>query len=110
DLRELALERPDKAKPAKPRKRPYLSRYVVPAVIVMGFAALLGWSLREQFARQRPVTVVPVVVTRAEVQQEGTALFQAAGWIEPRPTATNVAALTEGVVESLLVVEGQDVA
>ncbi|MEM9369130.1 MAG: FtsX-like permease family protein, partial [Planctomycetota bacterium] len=32
-----------------------------------------------------------------------------AGWIEPRPTAITVAALAAGVVEELLVVEGQDV-
>src|SRR5690606_18503010 len=74
-----------------------------------GFVGLLTWSARESFVSRQAVTVVPVVVTRAEVQQEGAPLFQAAGWIEPRPTAINVPALTEGVVESLLVVEGSEV-
>jgi HlyD family secretion protein len=36
-------------------------------------------------------------------------LFQAAGWIEPRPTPVRVAALAPGVVERLLVVEDQPV-
>src|SRR5262249_44914742 len=36
-----------------------------------------------------------------------TPLFQSAGWIEPRPTAVLVTALAEGVVDKLLVVEGQ---
>jgi multidrug efflux pump subunit AcrA (membrane-fusion protein) len=77
--------------------------------VIVGFLGLLGWAARDQFVLRTPVTVVPVVVTRAEVHQEGMPLFQAAGWVEPRPTVANVAALTEGVVETLLVVEGQEV-
>src|SRR5262249_2868999 len=38
-----------------------------------------------------------------------TPLFRAAGWVEPRPTPILVTALSEGVVERLLVVEGQQV-
>ena len=53
--------------------------------------------------------VVPVHVARAEVQQAGTPLFKAAGWVEPRPTPILVAALASGVVERLLVVEDQAV-
>jgi RND family efflux transporter MFP subunit len=77
--------------------------------VLAGFALLLALAASEQIMPRKAVTVVPVVVTRAEVQQEGTPLFQAAGWIEPRPTPINVAALTEGVVDELLVVEGQEV-
>ncbi len=55
----------------------------------------------------RSVTVLPVIVKRAEFQQAGTTLFQAPGWIEPRPTATSVAAMTPGVLDELLVVAGQ---
>jgi RND family efflux transporter MFP subunit len=55
------------------------------------------------------VTVVPVFVTRSEIQSGGTPLFKAAGWIEPRPTPVRVAALAPGVVEQLLVVEDQAV-
>ena len=58
---------------------------------------------------QPSVEVLPVIVKRAEVQQAGTPLFQAAGWIEPRPTSISVAALAPGVVDELLVVEGQEV-
>lgn len=107
DLRDLALDRSKPSSASRPHKRPYLTRYVVPLGIFVGFVALLGWAARDRFLPRKPVTVVPVVVTRAEVREEGTPLFQAAGWVEPRPTAINVAALTEGVVEELLVVEGQ---
>ncbi len=57
----------------------------------------------------RPVTIVPVIVKRAEPQQAGTQLFQAPGWVEPRPIAVSVAAMTHGVVEELMVVAGQSV-
>ena len=53
--------------------------------------------------------MTPVVVSRAEIKQEGTPLFQAAGWIEPRPTAVIASSLAPGVIEELLVVEGQSV-
>ena len=48
-----------------------------------------------------------MLASRAPVQLEGTVLFQAAGWIEPRPTPVRVAALAPGVVQQLLVVEDQ---
>lgn len=55
------------------------------------------------------MTVVPVIVKRGQTQQAGTPLFQAAGWIEPRPTSVTIAALARGVIDELLVVEGQHV-
>src|SRR6185312_9601804 len=45
--------------------------------------------------------------SESSTQHEGTPLFQAAGWIEPRPTPIRVAALAPGVVEKLLVVQDQ---
>lgn len=129
DLRQLAL---DRGGPAASRRgsdsvrgsgsspgpgsapgpgdaRRLISRYVVPGLVILGFLALLGWAARDRFLPSRAVTVVPVVVTRAEVQQAGTPLFQTAGWIEPRPTPVSVAALADGIIADLLVVEGQDV-
>lgn len=110
NLRELAIERTERQpRPSRKRRRAWFSRYIVPGVVLLGFLALLGWAMRDRLVTRRQVSVVPVVVTRAEVQQAGTPLFQAAGWVEPRPTAVNAAALTEGVIEELLVVEGQAV-
>ncbi|MDZ4852451.1 MAG: HlyD family efflux transporter periplasmic adaptor subunit, partial [Pirellulaceae bacterium] len=108
DLQQLALERkPESASVA--HRTPYVVRYVIPGSILIGFIGLLIYASSDHFLPRREVTIVPVIVTRAEVQQGGTPLFQAAGWIEPRPTLVNVAALTEGVLEQLLVVEGQEV-
>lgn len=107
DLRQLAVERP--AESPLPRRRHRLMRWGLPLAIVAGFASLLAWSARDHWLPARPVTVAPVLLVRADVQQAGTPLFQAAGWIEPRPTAVVASALVEGVVQELLVIEGQEV-
>jgi RND family efflux transporter MFP subunit len=82
---------------------------VLPGGLLVGFLALIGWAARDSLLPARPVTVVPVIASRAEIQQGGAPLFLAAGWIEPRPTPVLATALAEGVVEQLLVVEGQEV-
>jgi hypothetical protein len=109
DLRQLAVRRDDgTGRPAPPAKRHpshLLTRYVLPGAILLGFVAVLGWAARDRFLPSRPVTVTPVLTTRAEVQQAGTPLFQAAGWVEPRPTPVFVTALAEGVIDKLIVVE-----
>jgi len=109
DLSQLARNRPAPEAARTAGRRSFVSRYVVSGVILLGFATLLAWAARDKLLSRKPVTVVPVVVTRGEVQQEGTSLFQAAGWIEPRPSPMLVTALTEGVVAEILVVEGQSI-
>jgi HlyD family secretion protein len=109
DLRQLAVERSPTGSSSIARRRSWVTRWGVPLAIILGFIAVVGWSAREHWLPAQPVTVVPVVMTKAEVQQAGTPLFQAAGWIEPRPTAVMCTALVEGIVEQLLVVEGQEV-
>ncbi|MFK7821007.1 MAG: HlyD family efflux transporter periplasmic adaptor subunit [Planctomycetaceae bacterium] len=108
DLRELAVDRTS-VQPAKAR-RSLLTRYVLPVVLLLGFMALVGWSARDYLFPPKSVTVIPVYSTTSEIRQEGAVLFQAAGWIEPRPTPVRVAALAPGVVETLLVVEDQELA
>lgn len=109
DLSQLAVKRGAPPSPAVKRRRGWMTRYVFPAIILGGFASLFAWATRDTFLPAQSVTVTPVIVTRADVQQEGTPLFQAAGWIEPSPTAVVVSALAPGVVEELFVVEGQQV-
>ena len=107
DLSQLAIERP----PLGHRKRRHLmTRYALPAGLLAGFLALLAWAGRDQLFPPQRVTVIPVRVTQAQRQPEGSPLFSAAGWLEPRPTPIRVAALAPGVVEKLLVVENQAVA
>ncbi len=110
DLRELAVDRSEAADDTVRPRRQWLTRYVLPAVLIVGFVSLIAWSARDLVFPPKPVTVVPVYSTNAVVHPEGTPLFQAAGWIEARPTPVRVAALAPGVVEELLVVEDQPVA
>ncbi|MHC4402077.1 MAG: efflux RND transporter periplasmic adaptor subunit [Planctomycetota bacterium] len=108
DVKQLAIDRTEPASgPGPPRH--LWSRYVLPLAILLGFALTVLWAARDRLLPSRQVTVVPVIATRAEVRNAGAPLFQAPGWIEPRPTAVVVSALAEGVVKELLVVEGQDV-
>ncbi len=112
DLSGLALERKPPSSSGNPplhHKRRWFSRYVLPGCILSGFALLLFAAAGQHFLPARAVTIVPVIVKRAEYQQAGTTLFQAPGWIEPRPMAVSVAAMTPGVLEELMVVAGQSV-
>lgn len=109
DLRQLAVDRSQPTATAQVKRRSLLVRYGLPAAILVTFAAVIGWSLRDALLPAQVVTVTPVVLAKAEVMQAGTPVFQAAGWIEPRPTATVVSAQVEGVVDSLLVIEGEEV-
>ena len=109
DLRQLAIDRGGTGLRQIRTRRHVLTRYVLPSFLVVGFLSLVGWASRDLVFPPKPVTVVPVFSTTAEVLRAGTPLFQAAGWIEPRPTPVRVAALAPGVVEKLLVVEDQTV-
>ncbi|MCP4945113.1 MAG: HlyD family efflux transporter periplasmic adaptor subunit [Planctomycetaceae bacterium] len=108
DLRDLAVDRGTPSGMAMRARRNVFSRYILPAALLLGFLALTLWAARDILLPPRSVTVVPVFSTTSEIQQQGTPLFQAAGWIEPRPTPLRVAALAPGVVEELLVVEDQE--
>ncbi|TWT43491.1 efflux RND transporter periplasmic adaptor subunit [Botrimarina hoheduenensis] len=110
DLSQLAVDRGGPAnRPSKKPRRGWLTRYVLPVGILAGFVGLFGWAARDSFLPAQLITTTPVVVSRAEIKQEGTPLFQAAGWIEPRPTPTLVSALAAGVVAEMYVIEGQHV-
>ena len=76
-------------------------------------AALLlitGWQTLRPV---RPVEVASVAIrpveTRAPIAQSGGGLVQAPGWVEADPFSTYVAALTSGIVEEVLVLEGDHV-
>ena len=107
DLRELAIDRDAMPEPQIYSRRHIVTRYILPYLLIGGFLYLIAWASQDFVFPPKPVTVVPVFSTNAEVRQAGAPLFQAAGWIEPRPTPVRIAALAPGVVESLLVVEDQ---
>ena len=108
DLSQLAVDRTSSKQTLGLRpRRSIMTRYVLPGLLILGFLTLVGWTSRDYVFPPKPVQVIPVLATQSQVRSEGTSLFSAAGWIEPRPTAIRVAALASGVVEQLLVVEDQ---
>ncbi len=109
DLKSLAVDRssPNVRSVAPPRR--IWSRYVMPGALVVGFLMVIAWAARDSLLPAKSVTVMPVIFSETAVQTEGAPLFKAAGWVEPRPTAVQATALAEGVVERLLVIEGQRV-
>lgn len=110
DLSQLAVDRGAPAnRTATKAKRGWFTKYVLPLGILAGFFGLFGWAARDSFLPAQSITMTPVVVSRAEIKQEGTPLFQAAGWVEPRPTPTMASALAAGVIEAMYVIEGQHV-
>ncbi len=109
DIKELARREHSPRTDSIHPRRHIFSRFVLPGVLIAGFLALFAWSTRDAYLPRKPVQVVPVLVSLADVQTAGTPLFKAAGWIEPRPTSIRVTALAPGVVRELLVVEDQQV-
>ncbi len=109
DIKQLAIVRDAREAPVLRRRRHVVSRYVIPGVLLVGFLGLVAWAARDAVSPPAPVWGTPVLASQSQSQHEGTPLFQAAGWIEPRPTPIRVAALAPGVVEQLLVVENQSV-
>ncbi|MDG2383047.1 MAG: efflux RND transporter periplasmic adaptor subunit [Pirellulaceae bacterium] len=110
DLKQLIVDRKDSDGKKLLRINPtWWTRYVLPALVLLAFGTLFLWSARHSLMPAVDVSIVPVVVSRVEVKQEGATLFQAAGWIEPRPTPVIVSAQASGVIDQILVVEGQRV-
>ncbi len=108
DLSQLSVDRSGSSDGL--RTRPHIAtRYLLPGLLIFGFIVLVAWASWDMAFPPTAVRVIPVLATQADVRDEGTPLFNAAGWIEPRPTAIRVAALAPGVVQQLLVVEDQAV-
>jgi len=108
DLQQLAIERTAADREPRSAVR-WGTRYGIPLVLIACFVALLAWSAQDWILPAQSVQVQPVRTTTSSVRSAGTPLFQAAGWVEPRPTPIRVAALSPGVIEELLVVEDQPV-
>ena len=97
-------------------RRHWFSRLVIPVAIIgatIGLLIYVGWT------SLRPTTIVdavPVVMRSVETAEaapsddSGRRIIQAPGWIEPDPFSIYIGALTQGVIESIHVLEGSAVA
>lgn len=106
DIDLEALARP-KASIHPPKRSPL--RWLIPTVILLGFAGVLATTLQDYFA---PVVEVSVIRPQAAVAGEASAgqvVLQAAGWVEPDPFPIQVPTLAPGTVEEVLVEESDKV-
>lgn len=109
-----------------PRKsKQWLQRLakLLPIALVLAFLILLALLFGDRFVPVREVQFESVVTKRGQplvreitsgapteaLNFEGTALFQASGWIEADPLPFHVPALNDGFVDTVHVLEGETV-
>jgi RND family efflux transporter MFP subunit len=85
------------------------TRVLLPGAIVLVVLVLLLSTAARTLLPATPVHVVPVVSKSVE-GSVGAVTVQAPGWLEPDPHPYYVAALIDGVVDDILVLEGARVA
>lgn len=95
--------------------------WLLPAAILGGFAALFFTLYRDRLLPAAEVKVATVLTTAESnankdastppvaAPAEPVLLFQASGWVEPDPYAVRAAALIDGTVASVHVLEGEKV-
>lgn len=132
---QLAESRPEASRIPPPRVK-WVSRVVIPAGALLAVAALLAWATRDAWLPARTVQAVSVMILPADVPaagspgpaaaaaagaeppaaaspappaEPGPILAQASGWIEPDPYPTYVTALAGGIIETIHVLEGDQV-
>jgi HlyD family secretion protein len=109
---EASTSETSPARVAAPRRR-WVTRLVVPGVILLGLLLVLGYAARRTLWSALPVEVSPVIVKAgggpAPSAGAGELSTQAPGWVEADPYAVNVAALADGTVKDVLVLEGDRV-
>lgn len=84
------------------------TRLLLPGVILTIIIVLLLITSAQALLPATPVRVVPVVAKTVE-GSSGTVTVHAPGWLEPDPHPFFVAALADGIVEEMLVLEGDRV-
>src|SRR5688572_1818517 len=89
DLNVLVRPAADRAEmttavPAPPSR--WKTRVLLPGVILVALAAILGYAAKDAVFPATPVRVVPVVVkTVNDEASVGGVIAQAPGWVEPDP-------------------------
>lgn len=110
--RPQRAERPtDASKPVTgvdPPARRWKTRVLVPASILAAALGILAFAARDALRPAVAVEIVPTIA-RTGTASAGTAVVQAPGWVEPDPFFVSVTSLTDGIVEDVVVLEGDAV-
>mgnify|MGYP005854115621 CR=1 FL=1 len=108
-LRAPPADAPGTGAVPMPRRR-WLTRWLLPALVLIVVLVCLGYSARQSLLGHTEVDVVAVVPRpTASGGGGGSIVVQAAGWVEADPYYIGVSALAEGVIEKILVLDGQRV-
>lgn len=100
----------------KPVRR--IPAWIIPLAIAAGFALLFLALFRDRLLPAPNVEVAIVLATISDSSEpsaitgkaaSGGMLFQASGWIEPDPLPIKATSLVDGVIETVEVLEGQEV-
>lgn len=92
-----------------PRRR-WKTRVLLPVAVGLGTLGLFAYAAGDLLQPAQPVRVTPVLAkTDVQAVAAGAVVVQAPGWVEADPFPTAVSALADGVVEEVLVLEGQRV-
>lgn len=96
-----------------PPANKWMLRVLLPGALLAMLGGLLAYASFDVLVPATPVTAHPVIAKAGGAEGEalaGSVVVQAPGWVEPDPFPTYVAALADGFVEEVLVLEGEPVA
>jgi len=106
-LTRSATDAPRSNTKIEPPARRWRTRVLLP-ILVLTVVVLLLATAADAILPATAVRVVPVVV-RAVEGSAGSVTVQAPGWLEPDPHPQYVTALADGIVQEILVLEGERV-
>ena len=116
----LTRKPPSDPKGFQPKRKRSLA-WLLPTGLLYGFLVILALLFGERLLPAIPVKTAPVITIRAGEsltkqpavdtipQKKGVPIFQASGWVEPDPYPIYVSTLTNGVVEKVHALEGQQI-
>src|SRR5688572_24674021 len=100
------VDAPPRAIP--PPRFNWRTRLALPIGLLAVLAVLLSYTARDALIPATNVDVVPVVL-KSTTESSTASVVQAPGWVEADPYPIGVAALTDGIVREVFVLEGQPV-
>jgi HlyD family secretion protein len=99
-----------------PSARRRMAVWILPLGLLLGFLLIFALLFRDRLIPAKKVEVYSAVGIEDKIQVSvsgkspnlaGKLMFQASGWIEPDPLPIRATALTDGIVDSVHVLEGE---
>ena len=99
-----------------PSARKRMAVWILPLGLLLGFLLIFALLFRDRLVPAREVDVFSAIGIEETIQTStskksanvaGKLMFQASGWVEPDPLPIKATALTDGIVDSVKVLEGE---